>query len=76
MFSWATSLSSEKADSVLTHLLEVMVIMGIPVQIMTDNALEFLKEKETIFVYYNVKHITIVLHNPTGRQLKKDQIKC
>ncbi|KAL6062885.1 hypothetical protein STEG23_004248 [Scotinomys teguina] len=37
-FQWATALSSEKADSVITHLLEVMAIMGIPAQIKTDNA--------------------------------------
>ena len=30
-FQWATALSSEKADSVITHLLEVMAILGIPV---------------------------------------------
>lgn len=30
---WVTALTSEKADSVMTHLLEVMAIMGIPVQI-------------------------------------------
>ena len=28
-FQWATALSSEKADSVIMHLLEVMAIMGI-----------------------------------------------
>ncbi|KAL6043129.1 hypothetical protein STEG23_019310, partial [Scotinomys teguina] len=37
-FHWVTALSSEKADSVLMHLLEVMAIMGIPAQIKTDNA--------------------------------------
>lgn len=30
-FQWATALSSEKADCVVTHLLEIMAIMGIPV---------------------------------------------
>ncbi|KAL6093193.1 hypothetical protein STEG23_016117 [Scotinomys teguina] len=37
-FQWATPMSSEKADSIITHLLEVMAIMRIPVQIKTDNA--------------------------------------
>ena len=32
-FQWATALSSEKADLVITHLLEVMAIMGISAQI-------------------------------------------
>ena len=37
VFQWATALSSEKADSVITYLLEVMAFMGIPLQIRTDN---------------------------------------
>ena len=38
-FQCDSALSSEKADSVITHLLEVMAIMGIPVQIKTDSTL-------------------------------------
>ena len=56
MFSglqWATALSSVKADSVITHLLEVMAIMGIPVQTKTDNALAY------------IKHVTGISNNPT-----------
>lgn len=37
-FQWATALSSKKADSVNTYLLEVTAIMGIHVQTKTDNA--------------------------------------
>lgn len=33
-----TALTSGKTDSVMTHLLEVMAIMGIPIQIKIDNA--------------------------------------
>ena len=44
-FQWATALSSEKTDSVITHLLEVMAIMGIPVQIKTDNAPAYVSKK-------------------------------
>ena len=29
-FQWATAPNSEKVDSVITHLLEVMAVMGIP----------------------------------------------
>ena len=36
-FQWATALTSEKADSVITHLMEIMAIMGIPAQIKTDS---------------------------------------
>jgi hypothetical protein len=37
-FQRATALSSEKADCVITHLLEIMAIMVIHAQIKTDNA--------------------------------------
>ena len=36
-FQWETALSSEKDDSAISHLLKVIVIIGIPVQIKTDN---------------------------------------
>ena len=42
-FQWA--LSSEKVDSVITHLLEVMAIMDIPAQIRTDNGLAYIPKK-------------------------------
>ena len=37
-FQWATALSSAKANSFITNLLEGMAIMHIPRQIKTDNA--------------------------------------
>lgn len=37
-FQWATALSPEKTDSVITHLLEVMATAGIVIQIKTDKA--------------------------------------
>ena len=36
-FQWATALSSAKANSFITNLLEVMAIVGLPRQIKTDN---------------------------------------
>ena len=44
-FQWTTALSSKKADSVITHLLEVMDIMGIPAQIKTDNDPAYISKK-------------------------------
>ena len=35
-FQWSTALSLEKVASVITHLLDVMAIMGIPTQIKTE----------------------------------------
>ncbi|KAL6070006.1 hypothetical protein STEG23_001515, partial [Scotinomys teguina] len=69
-FQWATALSSEKADSVITHLLEVMAIMGIPAQIKTDNAPAYVSGKmKQFFAYYNIKHITESPKEP--EQLRK-----
>ena len=49
-FQWATALSSEKADSVITHLLEVMAIIGIPSQIKTDNGPAHVSKKMKQFL--------------------------
>ena len=38
-FKWTTTLASEKADFVITYLLEVMATMGIPTQIKMDKVL-------------------------------------
>ncbi|KAL6032000.1 hypothetical protein STEG23_002249 [Scotinomys teguina] len=58
-FQWAIALSSEKADSVIMHLLEVMAIMGIPAQIKTDNAPAYVSEEscENIDASINVEEI-------------------
>lgn len=67
-FQRATALSSEKVDSVITHLLEVMTIMVITVQIKTDNAPAYDSSKmKPFFAYENIKHITGIPHYPTGQ---------
>lgn len=76
----ATALSSEKADCVITHLLEIMAIMGIPTQIKTDNAPSHVSNKmKQFFIHYNIKHVPSILHNPTidraNRTLKEMLIK-
>ena len=48
-FQWAIVFSSEKADSVIMHLLEVMAIMGIPAQIKTDNGPVYVSKKIKVF---------------------------
>lgn len=40
-FQWETALSSEKADSLITYLSEVMAIEGIPIHINTDDAIAY-----------------------------------
>ncbi|KAL6094163.1 hypothetical protein STEG23_021836 [Scotinomys teguina] len=67
-FQWATALSSEKADSVITHLLEVMAIMGIPAQIKTDNAPAYVSEKDRPPVDVNkTRHIKLHSLAPLGQ---------
>ena len=53
-FQWTTALSSEKADSVITYLLEVTAIMDIPAQIKTDNHPAYVSKKMKLFwlLYY------------------------
>ena len=60
----ATALSSEKVDWVFTHLLEVMAIMGIPVQIKTMVQHMSLRKLNSFLIYYNIKHIAGIPHNP------------
>ena len=67
-FQWATAIRSEKADCVIILLSEIMAIMGIPVQIKTDNAPTYVPNKmKQFFAYYNIKHATGISHNPTGQ---------
>ena len=56
-YSWfqqVIALHAEKADSVITHLLELMVIMGMTIQIKTDNAPAYVSSK----VKQSFLHIT------------------
>jgi hypothetical protein len=50
-FQWAIALSSEKADSVIRHLLEVTAIMGIPVQTKIENAPTYVSGKLSNYRY-------------------------
>jgi hypothetical protein len=67
-FQWTTALRSEKADSVITHLLEVMSIIEVPTQIKLGNDLVYICNKlKHFFEYYNIKHVTGISHNLTGQ---------
>ena len=62
--------SSQKADCVIILLSEIMAIMGIPAQIKTDSIPAYVSNKmKQFFTYYNIKHVTGIPHNPTGKQL-------
>lgn len=52
-----------------------MAIMGIPMQIKTDNAPSYAANKmKQFFIYYNIKHVTGIPHNPTGQSYRKSQL--
>ncbi|MGE9501631.1 DDE-type integrase/transposase/recombinase, partial [Escherichia coli] len=75
-FQWATALNSEKAVSVIIHLLEVMAVMGIPAQIKTDNAPAYVSTKlEQFFKYYNINH-TILQDKQWLRDLIEHLRRC
>lgn len=49
--------------------------MGIPMQIKTDNAPSYAANKmKQFFIYYNIKHVTGIPHNPTGQSYRKSQL--
>ena len=61
-------MSSEKANPLITYLLEIMAIMGIPAKIKTDNGPAYVSRKmKQFFAYYNIKHVTGIPYNPTGQ---------
>ena len=50
-FLMSTAFSSEKADSVIIHLLEVMAIISIPAEIKTNNTPSYVSKKMEYFFY-------------------------
>lgn len=63
-----SALASKKAAAVTTHLLQVMTIMGTPIQIKTHNGPMYISNKmKRFFTNYNIKHVTGISHNPAGQ---------
>ena len=63
-------LSFRKADSLIMHLLEVMTILGIPIQIKTGNGPAYISNKmKQFFEYYNIKHDIGISHSPAGQAI-------
>ena len=69
-FQWTTALSSEKADSAITHLLFCFAIMGIPIELKTDNAPVYQSSKLSQFLeQYHIKHIFGIPYNSQGQAI-------
>ena len=67
-FQWATPLPSEKADSVITHLLTCFTIMDIPFILKTNNTPAYVSHKLQVFLQqYNTRHITGIPGNSQGQ---------
>ena len=67
---------SENTDCIITHLLEIIAIMGLCTQSKTDNAPTYVSNNmKQFFSYYNIKHATGISHNPTG-QAVIERVNC
>lgn len=69
-FQWATPLSLEKADSVITHLLACFAVMGIPHTLKTDNAPVYTSKKLANFLtLHNIQHLMGIPLNSEGQAI-------
>ena len=77
-FQWATALHSEKADAVITHLLSCFAVMGLPIELKTDNAPAYQSAKLAHFLsQYHVTHTFSIPYNSQGKlSLKELIIPC
>ena len=67
---WATPLPSEKADSVITHLLTCFAVMGVPAELKTDNAPAYCSRKLAAFLsLYHIHHSTGIPFNSQGQAI-------
>lgn len=67
-FQWATALHSEKDDAAITHLLSCFAIMGIPIELKTDNAPAYQSAKLAHFLsQYHITHTFDIPYNSQGQ---------
>ena len=69
-FQWATALHSEKADTVITHLLSSFAVMGLPIELKTDNAPAYQSAKLAHFLsQYHITHTFGIPYNSQGQAI-------
>ena len=69
-FQWATALHSEKADAVITHLLSCFAVMGLPIELKTDNAPAYQSAKLAHFLsQYHITHTFGIPYNSQGQAI-------
>ena len=69
-FQWATALHSEKADTVITHLLSCFAVIGLPIELKTDNAPAYQSAKLAHFLsQYHITHTFGIPYNSQGQAI-------
>lgn len=68
-FQWT---SSEKDDSGIITLLEVMAFLEIPLQTEAENAsVNVSLRLQQCFIYHDIEHVTSIPYNPTRQTIMK-----
>ena len=69
-FQWVTALYPEKADAVITHLLSCFAVMGLPIELKTDNAPAYQSTKLAHFLsQYHITHTFGIPYNSQGQPI-------
>lgn len=69
-FVWVTPQTGERAMHVVRHLTTCFAVMGVPVQIKTDNGPAYISDKLRRFCQsWGVQHVTGIPHSPTGQAI-------
>jgi transposase InsO family protein len=69
-FQWVTTLTKEKADAIILHLLEAFNVRGIPHTIKTDNASAYTSQKlKRCFSQWQITHIIGIPYNSQGQAI-------
>ena len=67
-FIWATAQTSEKALHVERHLMSCFAVMGVPVEIKTDNGPAYSSQRVARFMTtWGIKHVKGIPHSPMGQ---------
>ena len=69
-FQWVTALYPEKADAVITPLLSCFAVMGLPIELKTDNAPAYQSTKLAHFLsQYHITHAFGIPYNSQGQAI-------
>lgn len=73
-FQWAFALSSEKGDSVISHLLKIMAILEMPLQTENNDVSTYISIRiQHLLRYYGIKPVANIAYSSTGQAIRRDQ---